>query len=105
MATQTHTTPGVAIAHPDADGRRGPSTGHSGCCSADGSAASWPELGEELARKALDTLADALARHEMELITDRELDIVVNTITDTTMGLIPKDVTNTIYAVRKELEK
>lgn len=65
---------------------------------------SWPELGEELARKALETLQEALHKHLVEgTMSERELRIVVDTITDTTMGLIAKDVTDTIYAVRKGL--
>jgi hypothetical protein len=84
--------------------RLGPGAGNRVAPPADAVEHSWPELGEELARKSLDTLIAAVCKHTDGELNDRELMIVVNTITDTTMGLIPMDVTETIYAVRKGLE-
>lgn len=65
---------------------------------------SWPELGEELARKSLDTLLRAIHDLDEGLISCRDLILIVNTITDCTMGLMPREVSEIIYAVRKELE-
>jgi hypothetical protein len=64
---------------------------------------SWPSLGEELARKALETLHEAAHKNSTGELSDQELVLVVNTITDLTMGLIPKEISNLIYQVRKEL--
>jgi hypothetical protein len=66
---------------------------------------SWPELQEELSRKALETLQGAMHRFDEGELDKAGLILVVNTIVDTIQGLVPWDVTDTIYAVRKELEK
>lgn len=64
---------------------------------------SWPELGEELARKSVDTLHRAVHNFVEGEMSRRDLVVVVNTITDCTMGLIPREVTDLIYRVRQEL--
>lgn len=65
---------------------------------------SWPELGEELSRKALETVEQALHAHLVEGdMTDRELRLVVDAVCDTIQGLVPPKAFDVIYAIRKEL--
>jgi hypothetical protein len=66
---------------------------------------SWPELQEELARKALETLQQALHQVDEGELSEDQLLIVVNTLVETIQGLVPWDVTDTIYAVRKAIER
>ena len=65
----------------------------------------WPELGEELSRKALDVAQRAVVANTIEkTMTNNELLLVINTITDTISGLVTPDVLDTIYSIRKVFE-
>ena len=64
----------------------------------------WPELQEELARKALEVLDQRVHQHLVEAkLTERELRLVVDSVYDTISGLVPWEVSNLVYAVRKDL--
>jgi len=65
-------------------------------------AKSWPELGEELARKSLDILHDRVWQFQQGKINKDHLRMVVDTLYDATSGLIDWDVSRLIYSVRKE---
>lgn len=65
---------------------------------------SWPELGEELGRKALDVMETTLVRYQDGELSREEVILVVNTIFDTISGLAKWEITDGIYQIRKELE-
>lgn len=65
----------------------------------------WPELQEELARKALEVLGQRVHQHFIEAtLSKRELRLVVDSIYDTISGLVPWEVANLVYDVRKDLK-
>lgn len=65
----------------------------------------WPELQEELSRKALEVLNKRVHEHLVEAkLSERELRLVVDSVYDTISGLVPWDVAEIVYAVRKDLE-
>lgn len=65
----------------------------------------WPEMQEELARKALEVLDQRVHQHLVEAtLSERELRLVVDSIYDTISGLVPWDVANLVYGVRKDLD-
>lgn len=65
----------------------------------------WPELSEELSRKALTVMDDAIHRHLVDGdLTRRELRLVTDAVVDCISGLVPTDVLNAVYSVRKDLD-
>lgn len=66
---------------------------------------SWPELGEELARKSLELLESRVSAFDRKRITRRELWLVADALSDVTQGLVPKEAWEAIYAVRQSLKK
>lgn len=64
----------------------------------------WPELSEELGRKALEALSDRLHVCDQGEISPRELRIALDAIYDVIAGLAPWEDTNAIYDVIKELK-
>lgn len=63
----------------------------------------WPELGEELAFKALDTVQTRLWEHSQGLIDTAALKACLASIHDTIVGLTSMDVPDVIVSIRKEL--
>lgn len=65
----------------------------------------WPDLSEELARKALTVFESATYDHLVRGdLSKHDLRLVVDTLTDTISGLVTKDVLDTIYGARQELD-
>lgn len=65
----------------------------------------WPELQEELARKALEVLDQRVHQHLVEAkLSERELRLVVDSLYDTISGLVPWEVANLLYSVRTDLD-
>lgn len=64
---------------------------------------SWPEMGEELGRKALEGLDRRIAQHAHGTISDRELWLAVDSLYDAITGLVDWDVANVLYQVRQSL--
>lgn len=65
----------------------------------------WPEMGEELARKATETLHASIHANGEGSLSDRELWIVTGTILDLIQGLAPAETTNVVNQVRMHLDK
>ena len=63
----------------------------------------WPELQEELARKAIETVQRFDHLHSAGTISDETFYHVADAIYDCITGLAPWDVANIIYAVRQEM--
>lgn len=67
-------------------------------------ATDWPELSDELARKAIETTHALVHKHLVEAeIDEKQLRVAVDAIYDIVSGLVPWDIANMIYAVRKDL--
>jgi hypothetical protein len=67
--------------------------------------AEWPELGEELARKAMERISNDLHRYQDGEITASRLWITADSLSEVTQGLIDNETWNAIYAVRGEMTK
>lgn len=65
----------------------------------------WPSFGEELGRKALETVEKWMQRHDAGQIRARELYILVDGLYDTISGLAPKEVCNVIADLHQEIRK
>lgn len=65
----------------------------------------WPDLSDELSRKALTVFESATYDHLVKGgLSKHDLRIVIDTLTDTISGLVSKDVLDTIYGARQELD-
>lgn len=65
----------------------------------------WPELGQELARKAVEVLHDRLFKHSDGQISTATMFEIADALYDSVAGLVDWEVADMIYAVRNELKK
>jgi len=65
----------------------------------------WPELGEELGRKALDVVADRVSRMDDKELSERELWLIADAVYDTIAGLASWEDANVVYTIRNGLTK
>ena len=65
----------------------------------------WPELAEELGRKAIENLNGYMTKFEAGEISQRELWLVSDAIYDTITGLASWEDAKIIYAIRQSLTK
>jgi hypothetical protein len=66
---------------------------------------SWPELGEELARKAMERISNDVGRYQDGELQAGRVYITADVLADVTQGLIDNETWQTIYAVRQEMAK
>lgn len=66
---------------------------------------SWPELTEELARKALDVVYDRAHRMSEGELSAREMSLIASAVYDTITGLVPWDDANIIAAIAEETKE
>lgn len=66
---------------------------------------SWPELGEELGRKAIDVVSIAASKNANGEVTDRELWLICDAVYDCITGLASWEDANLVYQVRQSLSK
>jgi hypothetical protein len=65
----------------------------------------WPELGEELGRKAMERVYSDLHRYQAGSLSAAAVWMTADVLADVTQGLIDNETWQTIYAVRGEMEK
>jgi hypothetical protein len=66
---------------------------------------SWPELGEELARKSLTHAEMRLKHFQAGKITRRELFLITEALHEIMQGLAPWDAVDEVYALRQAVKK
>ena len=66
---------------------------------------SWPELGEELARKSLEHLESRFKAYSAGKISRREMFLIADALHDAMQGLAPNEATDAVYAVRQQIKK
>lgn len=67
--------------------------------------ASWPELGEELARKGMTVLQDRFFAYTEGKLSRREIYLVLDTIHSMMHGLAPDEASEEIYDMRQKIKK
>ncbi|MBO6511716.1 MAG: hypothetical protein JJ979_25080 [Roseibium sp.] len=65
----------------------------------------WPELGEELARKAFDLATAKVAELERGEISQEQAFASIDAAYEICLGIIPMPDADLIYEIRKELQK
>lgn len=65
----------------------------------------WPELGEELGRKALDVISVNASKLANSEITEREMWLICDAVYDCMTGLTTWEDANVVYAIRNSLSK
>jgi hypothetical protein len=65
---------------------------------------SWPELSDELARKAIESLEHAWDAYSRAQITKQTLDQILRYQIDTIQGLVPYEITNILIQAREGLK-
>lgn len=65
---------------------------------------SWPELGEELARKSLEHVESRFKAFQAGRLSRREMFLIADALHDAMHGLAPADATDAVYAVRQSIK-
>lgn len=66
---------------------------------------SWPELAEELSRKALDVINDRAFKFGEGQLSAREMNLIASAVYDTVTGLIPWEDARIIQEVADETDQ
>jgi len=66
---------------------------------------SWPELGEELARKGVEELHKRFFLYAHGKLSRREMFLVADTIHSMMQGLAPAAETEQVYAIRQDIKE